>query len=160
VSEGWSDFYVASMGAAAALSGLVIVAISINLKQILKFKHLPGRAGEALLILVGAMLIPGIGLIPQPAPLRGAEMFAVGFFVGLFSIISQMRSYRMLKNPPLKWWITRAVIIPVTALPIAIGGMLQLAGVSGGPYWVAGGELVSLAAGVQATWILLVEILR
>jgi modulator of FtsH protease len=37
----WSDFFVASMGAAAALSGLVAVAISINLKHILKFKHLP-----------------------------------------------------------------------------------------------------------------------
>jgi hypothetical protein len=30
LNEGWSDFFVAQVGAAAALSGLVIVAVSIN----------------------------------------------------------------------------------------------------------------------------------
>jgi modulator of FtsH protease len=156
----WADFFVASMGAAAALSGLVIVAISINLKHILKFKHLPGRAGEALLILMGAMLVSGVGLIPQPAGLQGVEMAAIGIFVTAASVHSQLAAFRMLKNPPLKWWITRALTTPITALPIAVGGVLQMAGIEGGLYWVAGGVLASLVAGVQATWILLIEILR
>jgi modulator of FtsH protease len=45
----WSDFFVAEVGAAAALSGLVVVAISINLKRILTVPVLPGRAAETLL---------------------------------------------------------------------------------------------------------------
>jgi hypothetical protein len=32
--EAWSDFFVAEAGAAAAPTGLLIVAVSINLKQI------------------------------------------------------------------------------------------------------------------------------
>ena len=40
----WTDFFVAQVGATAALEGLVIVAVSINLKQILAYAHLPGRA--------------------------------------------------------------------------------------------------------------------
>ncbi len=36
------------MGASAALLGLLFVAISINLEQILKHRHLPGRAAGTL----------------------------------------------------------------------------------------------------------------
>ncbi len=125
----WSDFFVASMGAAAALSGLVAVAVSINLNHILKHKHLPSRAGEALMILVGAMVVAGVGLIPrQPPYLQGAEIGAIGVFVLVMSIVSQINSLRSLKNPPLKWWLTRALTTPFTALPIAVGGALQLTG--------------------------------
>jgi hypothetical protein len=63
-AAGWSDFFVAEVGAAAALSGLVIVAISINLQSILTNPHvLPGRGGEALATLVGALMAASVGLI-------------------------------------------------------------------------------------------------
>ena len=42
----WTDFFVAKVGATAALSGLIIVAVSINIQRILSIPHLPGRALE------------------------------------------------------------------------------------------------------------------
>ena len=50
-TQGWESFFVAEAGAAAALAGLLFVAVSINLGRILSIHGLSGRAAEALLIL-------------------------------------------------------------------------------------------------------------
>ena len=55
----WHDFFIGTIGAAAALTGLLFVAISINLEQILKYPQLPGRAAGTLGILVSALIVSG-----------------------------------------------------------------------------------------------------
>ena len=40
----WEGFAVALAGAAAVLSGLLFVAVSLNMAQILRIRTLPGRA--------------------------------------------------------------------------------------------------------------------
>jgi hypothetical protein len=50
--EQWHDMFVAMAGAAAALTGLIFVAVSINLEQVLKHRALPPRAVETLSISV------------------------------------------------------------------------------------------------------------
>jgi hypothetical protein len=49
----WATFFSAELGALAALTGFVVVAISINLSRILAYSWLPARAGEALIGPVG-----------------------------------------------------------------------------------------------------------
>ena len=58
----WHDFFMGTIGAAAALTGLLFVAISINLQQILRYPHLPGRAAGTLGILVSALVVSGFAL--------------------------------------------------------------------------------------------------
>ena len=60
----WHDLFVAEAGAAAALAGLLFVAISINLKQILAFHTLPIRAASSLVALVVALVISTLVLVP------------------------------------------------------------------------------------------------
>ncbi len=53
----WSAFFAAQVGAAAALAGLVIVAISINIARILSHPLLPGRAAETLVAPTGLLIV-------------------------------------------------------------------------------------------------------
>ena len=75
----WSDLFVATAGASAALAGLVFVAVSINLERILEFAGLPERALQTLLLLLGVVVVSIIGLIPgQSDTALGAELLAAG----------------------------------------------------------------------------------
>jgi hypothetical protein len=75
----WSDFFLGEVGAASALAGLVIVAVSINLQRILEFPQLPGRVAEILIMLVGALLASSVALLPgQPL---GLPMIADGILL-------------------------------------------------------------------------------
>jgi hypothetical protein len=69
----WSDFAVAVAGAAAALSGLLFVAVSINLSRILAFSNLPARAAQTLIMLVTPLVVSLLVLIPAQRPPRSAS---------------------------------------------------------------------------------------
>ena len=67
----WHDFFLAQAGAAGVLTGLVFVGVSINLDKIVSDPNsgLPGRAAEALILLVAvlfmstSLLVPGQGAV-------------------------------------------------------------------------------------------------
>jgi hypothetical protein len=161
VAGAWANFFIAEVGAAAALSGLVIVAISINLQRILSFPQLPGRAAEMLIMLVGALLASSVALMPgQPLPVFGGEVLAAGILMTAAPVVIQARQIPHLKNQPVTWWLWRFVIVLCAGLPVAIGGYFLLAGESNGFYWLAAGVMATLAATVWNSWVLLVEILR
>ena len=65
----WSEFNVAVAGAGAALGGLLIVALSVNIRTIAESRGLAARAGASIAgLILGvalscAALIPGQGTI-------------------------------------------------------------------------------------------------
>ena len=61
--EGWTDFGVAAAGATAALAGLLIVAISVNVKQIIASKSAVHGARATVASLVLAI---GVSLLMLP----------------------------------------------------------------------------------------------
>jgi hypothetical protein len=161
VTAGWSNFFVAEVGATAALAGLTIVAVSINLQRILEFPQLPGRAGEMLILLVGALLASSCALMPgQALSLLGGEVLGAGVLMTASPIVIQARQIPVIKTQPLTWWLWRHLTGLCAGAPVLVGGCYLLAGSSSGLYWVAAGILATLAATVWNAWVLLVEILR
>src|SRR6266567_6179703 len=63
-----------SRGPRQRWTGLLFVAVSINLKQILKVAYLPTRAAEPLSIMIGLLLLSVFLLVPgQRTAVLGAE---------------------------------------------------------------------------------------
>jgi hypothetical protein len=161
IATGWANFFAAEVGAAAALSGLIIVAISINLQRILSFPQLPGRAAEMLILLVGALTACSFALMPgQPLKVLGGEILGAGLLMTGAPLVIQARQLPVMKTQPLTWWIWRSLVGVCAGLPVLIGGCVLISGTSGGLYWLAAGVLVTFAATVWNAWVLLVEILH
>jgi hypothetical protein len=157
----WSNFFVAEVGAAAALTGLIVVAVSINLTRILSFEQLPARAGESLVMLISALLIAGLGLFPgQPVAAFGAETLVIGLVAVAVALQNLWRSRIPVEGVTRGKIFLRAFVNALVVLPLVIGGALLLSGSMAGVYLIAVGILASLAAGVWGAWVLLVEIMR
>jgi hypothetical protein len=67
----WGDFFLAAAGATAALSGLIFVALSVNIAPVLEADRqsgenfLTGRALEALVALLNVLAVSIVGLTPN-----------------------------------------------------------------------------------------------
>jgi hypothetical protein len=63
---GWEPFFSAIIAAAAALTGLLVVAVSVNLDRILGGrKFLPARAAETLAALLLIVASSALTLVPH-----------------------------------------------------------------------------------------------
>jgi len=157
--EAWHDFFIATTGAAAALAGLVFVAISINLTQILRFPSLPGRALETILLLITALLVGIFVLVPGQSPIAlGIELSVLAIGVVTWNAWIQIRTGRV-PQAPARATVIRTLEV-VAALPLVVAGVGLLAGGGGGLYWTVPAIALLLVVGVANAWVLLVEINR
>ncbi len=156
----WGNFFVAEVGASAALVGLLFVAVSINLARILQHAALPGRAFEALVVLVMVLFVATFALVPGQSPT------ALGLEVSLVAItawgITTRIQYKAPKNPedPRSWMITRVFASQLALVPMIVGGVSLVVGAGGGLYWVVAASIASFLAALIDAWVLLVEIQR
>ena len=79
----WSEFSVAVVGAAAALTGLLFVAVSINIEQILAVGPLAGRALSTMILFVIPLVVGILVLVPDQSPTAlGLELGGTGLAAG------------------------------------------------------------------------------
>jgi hypothetical protein len=158
--DDWSGFATAQVGAAAALTGLLFVAVSINLERILAFPKLPARAAETLTVLLLALVACSLTLIPQAVRLLGAELSALALCVGAATLAVQVRHGPDDPNDPWTWYASRVGVTLLPALAYLTAGISCLIRSGGGLYWLAPATLLAFVGAVYNAWILLVEIIR
>jgi hypothetical protein len=159
VMQGWSNFFVGELGAAAALTGLLFVAVSINLARILQYPHLPMRAAEALLELLSVLIVTTFALIPRQSTTEyGVEIGVTGLLVWAIHTRAMIRSRKF--DRQYVGFASRFAVNQLPPLPFVIAGAMLIAGRPSGVYWIVPGILLSFAAGIFGAWVLLVEIQR
>jgi len=158
----WHEFAVAAAGVGAALTGLLFVAMSINIERILGQATLPIRAGETLIILVSVLLVSLLLLVPgQPNTALGAEVVLLGVVLAAVFTRTRLHAFRgRAPGDPPEWSYVPAVIVAVSTLPLLVGGITLIAGAGGGIYWLLAATIVGIVGASINAWIFLVEILR
>jgi hypothetical protein len=149
--ELWHDMFVATAGAAAALTGLIFVAVSINLERVLKYRALPPRAVETLSILIGLLVLSVFVLTPG--------LLVLGVVLGAGLLVVRIRVPRA-AGQPLTWTLTPVAVILAATLPMTAAGISVLVRGGGGLYWLVAALILGFIGAVLNGWILLVEIHR
>jgi hypothetical protein len=155
----WHDFFMGTIGAAAALTGLLFVAISINLEQILKYPQLPGRAAGTLGTLVSSLVVSGFALAPgQGERALGIEIAVAGGIVAIQAV--WVSHGKETPDEPRSWQIEHLATLLLPSVALIVGGMSLVAGEGGGFYWVFAAILLAFVSASINAWVLLVEIKR
>jgi modulator of FtsH protease len=156
----WDSFFTTEVGAAAALTGLVFVALSINLARIMQLPALVGRAAEALLLLVQPVAFGLTLLAPYGHVVTGVMtlFFGVAFAATLTVLLT--RGWPPAGDPIRRQYRVRAVFVAASVAGELVGSALLVGGSSASFGWIGFGALACVAVGIVDAWVLLVEILR
>lgn len=157
----WGSFFVAAVGAAAALTGLLFVGVSLNLARILALPWLPGRALESLILLLAALVASSLVLVPMRSrEVLGIALLVVGLANWLTLIWVHREGWLAIAAPLRRKFVLRVLTAQATAAAYLLGGLVLTLQSEAGLYWVAGGVLGSFVVAVLGAWVLLIEINR
>jgi modulator of FtsH protease len=157
----WASLAGAQVSAAAALAGVVFVAVSISLRRILAFPSLPLRALKALLMPVSVLVVFTLVLIPgQATSVLAIELLLAGLISGTSNVAIDARIMRS-DAPDYQTRRLAFASLGLTAgASIALAGATLLFEQGGGLYWLIPGLLLAYFSALTDAWVLLIEVMR
>ena len=157
----WTDFGSAVAASSAALAGLLFIAISINLRQILDSDGLPSRAGQTLILFATPLVTAVLLVAPGQARLAlGLELIGLGALVGAGQLYLDLATKHTAEDTMWRRLAGRVFPALINCGCLVVAGATLIAQAGGGLYWVLPSVLVALVFGLVNVWVLLVEILR
>lgn len=157
--QGWFGFLSVAAGIAATLSGLVFLAVSINLNHVVGKAGVASLALESLTQLLGAMTIGVVCIAPgEGAAAVGTQLIALTCVLWAFQTRWQLAFLRQNASRPWRWAASRIFRTQVSCVPFFVAGILLCGRHLSGMYWLVPGMVLSFIAGVTNAWVLLVTI--
>jgi hypothetical protein len=154
----WHDFFLMTGGGAAALAGLVFVAMSINLDVVAQDATHRGRAINMLTGFTGAFLICAFALMGgQSHQAVGSEWFVVATVAAVIYVANYVQAA--------KRGGSKAALRPdrlaggvICYMAQIVGAVVLILGDVAGLYVAAVGLIVWFALLISGAWLLLVAV--
>ena len=157
----WDNYFVAMAGAAAALTGLIFVSLSISLNKIHTIPQLVDRALESLVILFTILVISSLCLVPGQSYLwLGLEILIASALTWGFVSSLDVRIYRRIDKEYKNVFLAHALLSQLAILPYIVGACVSMLYGNAGIYWLIPAIIFSFMKSLLDAWVLLIEINR
>jgi len=157
--ELWHDFFVVLGSSSAALIGLLFIATSLHLGEIVNDPILRRRAFNNTLFLLMTFVAALLVLIPQPMPILGAELVVINL-LGLWPELRFVYIFFKSKEDYHRGGgaIHRAITFIVGFLLGIAGGAALIGYRNWGIYLVAISYIIVLGRVVLSAWAIMVGV--
>jgi modulator of FtsH protease len=157
----WQNFFVLIGGAAAALTGLIFVGLTLYAKAILKYPLSHHRALSSIQWLMAVVFLSAAVLVPgQPPLVLGIEVELVGMYF-LLRAIGRVRLQRLVGSEarprPRLEVVTEWMAYLVCLAAFFAAGAALMIGMPAGFYLLAIAMACVLAFNVWNAWVLIAE---
>ena len=154
MTASWSNYFLAIGGAAAALTGLLFIAVSLRPSEIRGSNLMPGRARSAFYAFAGITLVALLAFTGTASQWIGVAQLGIGAGVIVLSLPFTATARRAgLLN------YRRAAVYHAGLLFVAAGGLLRALGGSQRDYSavIGAGTLLLLAIALSNSWQLVLS---
>jgi hypothetical protein len=151
----WSNYGVAVVSGAAALTGLLFVAVSVNGAWFWSSKALRGRAGQALVLFIIPLVTGLLLVVPgQSTTALGIEIVVLALLAG--RVLLALGSETVQDEPRSIVLVDRlSPRLVITTALIASGASL-ITRQFGGLYWLLAVHICALLTGLLNAWVFLI----
>jgi hypothetical protein len=157
--EAWDTFAEICGGAAATLTGLLFVAVSIRIAYIARSQELRNRAAQTLGLFGIVLLISVLIAIPgQAYRTLGAELVVLALTTGTGLYVLDRRAKGEKSDQAIAPVLEAVTPTTITSLLLLAAGIVLVLGVRAGLYVLVGPVVVALFGGVTSAWLFLTKI--
>lgn len=154
----FGDFAVIAGGAAAALVGLLFVAVSIRAETIGRSVEVRSRVAGILTILLTILVAWLCVALPNPARwVLGVELIVVALAAGAAFIVLNVRAENSGDRTAIGRVLDRVNPNVTTAVLVALAGVALVFGLDAGLFLLALATIIGFVGGVIGAWLVLVR---
>jgi hypothetical protein len=157
----WAEFFFTVAAAAAALTGLIVVGLSIHADYIARSLTHRAHARATLVVLTATMVTGLVAIVPQPPTWAGFEFGAVSLGLAAVNTFNNRRTLQQAAwKVPTAAWRRMAIGYSIAATGV-VGAISIVAGKGdgGGIYWIGLEVIGGLVWAIASAWRFLIGVI-
>jgi len=156
----WHDLYLMLGTSSAALIGLLFVASTLHVREIVRFEMFKVRVQNTMLVMVGTLLQATAILMPQPLAVLAVELLILNLWGSWFPLSLLYRASKMTATARGGFSFYRGAFFSSGYLLGVAGAVALIAGDTWGLYLITVCYLNCLVAGIWNAWMMMLGIGR